>query len=96
MDLGRYRALADLAVFLAVGFSLILAGIIAVILAVILGAMRQKKGKSKVRAAGVVMIGPIPIIFGTDKESVKEVLWLALTLVVVVLAVLGVYYWLLR
>ncbi len=85
-----------MAVFLAVGFSLILAGIIAVILAVILGAMRQKKGKSKVRAAGVVMIGPIPIIFGTDKESVKEVLWLALTLVVVVLAVLGVYYWLLR
>ena len=33
--------------------------------------MVAKKGK--VQGAGVIMIGPIPIIFGTDKKSVKTV-----------------------
>jgi len=40
------------------------------------------------------MIGPIPIIFGTDKKSVKEVLALALALAVVVLIILMITYWL--
>ena len=34
------------------------------------------------------MIGPIPIIFGTDKKSVKTVLALALALTIVVLIVM--------
>ena len=52
--------------------------------------------KGKVRGAGVIMIGPIPIIFGTDKKSVKTVLALALALTIVVLIITVVYYWLLR
>jgi len=39
------------------------------------------------------MIGPIPIIFGTDKKAVKGVLALALALTVTALIVLVVYWW---
>jgi uncharacterized protein (TIGR00304 family) len=47
----------------------------------------QKDGKedekeTKAKAAGVIMIGPIPIIFGTDKKSVKTVILLALALTI--------------
>jgi uncharacterized membrane protein len=42
------------------------------------------------------MIGPIPIIFGTDKKSVKAVVTLALALTIVFLIVTIIYYWLLR
>jgi len=51
-------------------------------------------GKGKVKGAGVILIGPIPIIFGTDKKSVKTILWLALALTVA-LIVATVIFWLL-
>jgi uncharacterized membrane protein len=42
------------------------------------------------------MIGPIPIIFGTDKKSVKSILILALAITIMILIITLVYYWLLR
>jgi uncharacterized protein (TIGR00304 family) len=65
------------AVFYALGVALVAIGIIIIIIAIILVAM-SGAGKGKVKGAGVIMIGPIPIIFGTDKKSVKAVLALAL------------------
>lgn len=44
---------------------------------------RSKGGK--VRGGGAVIIGPIPIIFGTDKESVKIILVLSIILVALLL-----------
>ncbi len=88
MPLGWYN-------FFAVGFALIAVGIIIIVLATILVAMRGG-GKGKVKAAGVVMIGPFPIIFGTDKGSVKTVLLLALTLTVALLIAAVLYYLLMR
>jgi uncharacterized membrane protein len=41
------------------------------------------------------MIGPIPIIFGTDKKSVKTVIALALALSIIMLIII-VIYWLMR
>ena len=52
--------------------------------------------KPRVKGAGVIMIGPIPIIFGTDKKSVKMVLALALALTIALIITIIVYYWLLR
>jgi uncharacterized protein (TIGR00304 family) len=87
----------DVAVFYGVGLAFIVVGIVVVVLAIIVASTRRTKdGKSETHAAGVIMIGPIPIIFGTDKKSVKTVMALALTLSVVALIVLLVYYWLLR
>ena len=54
------------------------------------------KAEGKVKGAGVIMIGPIPIIFGTDKKSVKSVLALALALTIALVIAMVVYYWLLR
>ena len=88
----------DLAVFYALGTALIVAGIIIIIAVSARGAGtgEGKAGKAKVRGGGVIMIGPIPIIFGTDKKSVKTVLALALALVIAVIIAMLLYYWLLR
>ncbi len=85
----------DGTILFAVGIALIAVGIIIAVLAVILLAIRGAS-KGKVEAVGVIMIGPIPIIFGTNKESVKTVLVLALTLTIVLVIAALIYYWLLR
>jgi uncharacterized protein (TIGR00304 family) len=84
----------DLAVFIALGFVLVVVGIIIIVAAIILASTGNGK-KGKVQGAGVIMIGPIPIIFGTDKKSVKAVIGLALGLSIVVL-IIYVVNWLLR
>jgi len=70
----------------SLGVTLILLGFavsfIAVLLLVLSGV---KGGKGRVRGGGVVIIGPIPVIFGTDKESVKFILVLSIILVVLLL-----------
>lgn len=68
-----------------VGFILIVFGFVLAFAAMILLAFRSARGSEKARAAGVLLIGPIPIIFGTDKDSVKGLMILAIVLVVVVL-----------
>lgn len=85
----------DSTVFYAIGIILVAFGVIVIVATVILASMGGTK-KGKVHGAGVIMIGPIPIIFGTDKKSVKSVLALALSLSIVVLIITVVYCWLLR
>jgi uncharacterized protein (TIGR00304 family) len=85
----------DIAVFYALGIVLVIIGIV-VIVAAIVFASKGKSNKGNMRDAGVIMIGPIPIIFGTDKKSVKTVLALALALTVVALIIVVINYWLLR
>jgi uncharacterized protein (TIGR00304 family) len=65
-------------------------------LAIVLASKKGSFGESRVRGAGVIMIGPIPIIFGTDKRSVKLALVLALALSIVILVIYLVYYGVLR
>ncbi|MGD6853194.1 MAG: TIGR00304 family membrane protein [Candidatus Bathyarchaeia archaeon] len=90
--------MVDLTVFYSLGTALVVVGIIVIVLAIILASKGSKKEgqQGRVRGAGVIMIGPIPIIFGTDKKSVKTVLALAVALSVVVLIIMIIYYWLLR
>jgi uncharacterized protein (TIGR00304 family) len=76
----------DLTVFYALGIALIVVGIIVIVAAIILASVGGAK-QGKMRGAGVIMIGPIPIIFGTDKKSVKTVLALALALTIVALTI---------
>ena len=80
------------------GFALVVVGLLVVVVSLIFMSRRRSPSERKtdVRGAGVIMIGPIPIIFGTDKKSVKEVLLLALTLTVMVFIIIVVYYWWLR
>jgi uncharacterized protein (TIGR00304 family) len=81
----------------AVGLALIFIGILIIIVAVILvSVLGAKKGKGKVRAGGAVIIGPVPIIFGTDKKSLKTVLLLSMALTVLLIVAMIVYYLLFR
>lgn len=95
---GRNKRLADTTGFFVVGLALIFVGILIIVLAVLLLSVRSanKQGKGKVSAGGVVIIGPIPIIFGTDKKALKTVLLLSLSLTILLLVVIVVYYLLLR
>jgi len=74
---------------------LVLAGVVIIAVAVFLLSVRGA-GKGKVRGGGAVIIGPIPIIFGTDKKSLKTVLLLSLALTALLLAVMIVHYLLVR
>ncbi|AKB77079.1 hypothetical protein MSHOH_0596 [Methanosarcina horonobensis HB-1 = JCM 15518] len=45
------------------------------------------KAKSKIRGGGVIMLGPIPIIFGSDKESANTAIILAIILMILSLLI---------
>jgi uncharacterized protein (TIGR00304 family) len=74
----------DTSTLYTLGFFLAVTGVVIVVITVLL-ILLSGTGKAKTRGAGVIMIGPIPIVFGTDKESVKKVLILAITLSVVMI-----------
>ncbi len=80
--------------FYPIVIALVAVGVIIILVVIVLASIGAKK--DKIHGAGVIMIGPIPIIFGTDKKSVKSMLVLALALTIVVLIITFVYYWLLR
>ena len=72
-----------------VGTALVFAGMLIITLAIAL-ILLSKNGKTeKVRGGGAIIIGPIPIVFGTDKQSLKIVLVLStiLTALLIVLVI---------
>ena len=83
----------DATAFYLLGTALIAVGIIIIVVAII---SASTKGNDEVKGAGIVMIGPVPIIFGTDKESIKTVLLLAFALTVALIVAVVIFYWLLR
>jgi len=68
-----------------VGLTLVLAGFALAIIAAILLALAAVKGGGMVRGGGAVVIGPFPVVFGTDKEAVKVILILSIALVALLL-----------
>ena len=87
--------MADAGVFLALGIALIFIGVLIIVLAVLLLSVSSVK-KGKVKGGGAIIIGPVPIIFGTDKESLRTVLLLSLALTALLVVATVVYYLLLR
>jgi uncharacterized protein (TIGR00304 family) len=87
--------LAAAEIFAFVGIALIFIGVLIVALAVLLKSNRSA-GKGNVQAGGAVIIGPVPIVFGSDKKTVKTVLVLSIVLTALVLAVTIVNYLLAR
>jgi uncharacterized protein (TIGR00304 family) len=81
---------------LLVGIFAIFIGFLMIIISVALGILQDSKTQdysrssyekppiekveSKVKAGGVIMLGPIPIIFGSDQESAKTAAILAIIL----------------
>jgi uncharacterized protein (TIGR00304 family) len=77
----------------SIGSTLVFVGFAIVIIAIILLFLKNAKSeKGKVKGGGVVIIGPIPVVFGTDKESVKIILVLSIILMILVLVWIVIYY----
>jgi uncharacterized protein (TIGR00304 family) len=72
--------------------ALIFAGMLAILVAIFLLFLSSIKGEGKAKGGGAIIIGPFPIIFGTDKESVKTVLLLSLTLTILLIIVMVIFY----
>ena len=72
---------------LTLGLLIVFIGIIVVLVGVASMAYQAWKTggveKPEVRGGGIIMIGPIPIIFGTDVGAVKIVMILAIVLMVI-------------
>jgi uncharacterized protein (TIGR00304 family) len=47
----------------------------------------SREAKSEIKTGGVIMLGPIPIIFGSDKESAKTAAILAIILMLLSLLI---------
>jgi uncharacterized protein (TIGR00304 family) len=72
-----------------IGFGLILIGFALIFIAMIGIILSGRKGRGgKVKGGGAIIIGPIPIVFGTDKESVKIILILSIVLVALLLVLM--------
>jgi len=75
------------------GVILLFAGFAIAFVAVIMLVITAMKEKGKVRGGGAVIIGPFPIIFGTDKEAVKILLLLSIALITLILVVMAFSYY---
>jgi len=83
----------DQAAFNMVGIILVFTGFVIAFIAVLLMIFMSVRGRGRVRGGGAVIIGPFPIIFGTDKESVKVLLLLSIALIVLILIVMALSYY---
>ncbi len=68
------------------GILLVFAGITVVVLAVLLSNKREPDG-TRAKGGGVIMVGPVPIIFGSDAKWASVAIILALVLVVLSLLI---------
>jgi uncharacterized protein (TIGR00304 family) len=71
--------------FFNIGLLIFLAGFAIGILAIFVAMLRSARGTGRVRGGGVVMIGPVPIVFGTDKESARILILLGIVLTIALL-----------
>ena len=81
---------------LSLGVILVFAGFLIAFVAVILMFFTTTRGKGKVKGGGAVIIGPFPIIFGTDRESLKILLLLSIALIVLMLIVTVIFHFILK
>jgi len=86
----------DAGALCTVGAVLIFIGVLTIVIAVILVSVSGVKGKGNVKAGGAVIIGPFPIVFGTDGESIRKVLLLSIALTVLSILAMAIYYLLFR
>lgn len=78
-----------------IGIILVLAGFIVTFAAILLLFFKTLQG-GEVRGGGAVIIGPFPIVFGTDKESVRILLLLSIALIVLVSIAMAFSYYVFR
>ena len=86
-SLGTVRREPELADNLLFNIGLLIAvGGMALAIVAIFGAIvKSARGTGQIRGGGVIMIGPVPIVFGTDKESARMLILLGIVLMIALL-----------
>jgi uncharacterized protein (TIGR00304 family) len=85
----------DYSTLYALGIALIFVGVLVIIIAVALVSI-SNSGKGELEGGGAIIIGPFPIIFGTNRKSVKTILLLSLALMVTLVVAMVMYYLIFR
>jgi len=80
-------------ILMAIAFLLIVCGIALLLLSTV-----KREGREvRVESGGVIIVGPLPIVFGTSERIAKGLIILAMLLMIIVLAVFlvlsGVIRW---
>lgn len=81
----------DAETFYALGIGLVFVGIVILVMALLLLIISSIKD-GRVRGGGAIIVGPIPIIFGTDKKSLRTVLLLSLILTILLIIAMVISY----
>jgi uncharacterized protein (TIGR00304 family) len=76
--------------FALAGTLLVFAGVVVILIAFLLSSARGKESRPEVRGGGVIMIGPVPIVFGSDAKWASFAIVLAIVLMVVALLLYNV------
>ena len=82
----------DMQTLYSLGTALAFAGMLIMIIATVILLMTKSGKAGKVRGGGVIIIGPIPIVFGTDKQSLKTALLLSIVLTALLTALVILLY----
>jgi uncharacterized protein (TIGR00304 family) len=84
---------------ITLGFLIVVIGMLIILAGVFSTAYQSwktggaEKPETSVRGGGVIMIGPIPIIFGSDVGAVKIVILLAITLMILAFVLFYLPLW---
>lgn len=74
------------------GLMLIFAGFAVIFAAGLLMIFKASRVRDRTRGGALIMIGPIPFVFGTDKETVKILLILSIVLMIFALVLMLLPY----
>lgn len=72
-------------IILLTGFFLVFLGVMIIFLTMIIFMFKSIKGKVETKGGGIIFIGPIPIIFGTDIRITKWLMIIALIITLILL-----------
>ncbi|WP_297070250.1 DUF131 domain-containing protein [Thermococcus sp.] len=70
---------------IGLGMGMVVLGFLLVFIGILLGAL---SGESEVEGGGVIMIGPVPIVFGTGRAATLAVILAVLLMVLWIVAIL--------
>nr|MDO8045266.1 DUF131 domain-containing protein [Candidatus Baldrarchaeota archaeon] len=79
-------------IILLTGFFLVFLGVMIIFLAIIIFMFKSIKGKVETKGGGIIFIGPIPIIFGTDIRITKWLIIIALMITLILLFSVVILY----
>jgi uncharacterized protein (TIGR00304 family) len=87
---------------ITLGFLIVLIGMLVIIAGIFsmvyqswkIGSVGEEKQEPTVRGGGVILIGPIPIVFGSDAGAVKVALIMAIVVMILAFALFYLPRWL--